>query len=660
MSNSSRFEFNKKLWLRFIRIAQPYFFPVASRQTAIFLGLIVALSIGVVSLSFLSVVGLTLLGKEVFPDLFTGFAQELINNVNNLLNTPLLYVATGALLLVSITFASQRQKIENKWVPWLLLGSLLFLLLSVTGLNVVISYALRLIQTALNQKNADSFWHSIIIVFGIFVVAIPIITLYSYTRSKFGLLWREWLTKSLLNRYFNNRSYYTLDSNSSHTEIDNPDQRITQDVQSFTAVTLDFLLDILSSILNLFAFTTVLYSISPELMWALLVYGLLGTLASIKIGQRLIGINYEQLRLEANFRYSLVRVRNNAESIAFYRGERLEVNQVIKQLMAAIKNFDILIIWQSILNLFQSTYTYLPQIIPYIIVAPLYLSGKLDFGAILQANFAFSQVLYALSLITNRMERITEFAASINRLGEFYESLEDSSSSYPIKEDVKVQVTYIDYDNSDRIALERVTLKTPNYLRTLIENLSVMVSPQHHLLIMGASGSGKSSLLRAIAQLWTSGTGLIVHPEPEKMLFLPQRPYMIVGTLRQQLLYPNLTEKINDNRLQEILEMVNLPNLAERFGGFDTQENWENILSLGEQQRVAFARILVNQPRYAILDESTSALDVTNEAYLYQKLSQQGTTYISVGHRPTLVEYHQQLLTIFEGGKWELKEINKY
>ena len=332
----------------------------------------------------------------------------------------------------------------------------------------------------------------------------------------------------------------------------------------------------------------------------------------------------------------MVRVRDNAESIAFYRGEALERKQVTDRLTEAIRNFDLLIIWQSIINLFQLGYQYFPRLIPYIIIAPLYLQGEVDFGAIGQTSFAFFQVLSALSLITNQIQGITEFAASINRLGEFDESLNPLSFK---KE--KIQTSFIHTQDSADVALENVTLQPPNSDRILINDVSLNVRNHNNLLMMGASGTGKSSLLRAIAGLWNSGDGIIKRPESKDILFLPQKPYMILGTLREQLLYPNTENHVTDDYLEKVLEIVNLSHLSE----------------LGEQQRVAFARILITKPRYAILDEATSALDVKNEERLYQELSHMGTTYISVGHRPTLSQYHQQLLEIFDGGNWELKGI---
>ncbi|MDJ0598688.1 MAG: ABC transporter ATP-binding protein/permease [Crocosphaera sp.] len=661
----TRFQFNRQLVRHFIETAQPYFFPTEStdiiesprvqyitKNTWIFLGLIGVLVLTVVSLAFFLTIGLTLLTNRIFPDFFGTVAGGLVTSVNGFLRSSFPYIAIVVIIISGVIFVSQKSKVGDKWKQWSLLGLLLFLLLVVNGLNVILSYAFRFIDTALNQKNADTFWQFMIVYGLVLVAAIPIIVIYRYTRLKLGLMWREWLTEHFLNRYFKNRAYYELDSNAINTEVDNPDQRITQDIKSFTTVTLDFLLDILDSILTLLSFSAILYTISKELTWGLLIYAIFGTAVALGVGSRLVSINYNQLRLEANFRYSMVRVRDNAESIAFYGGESLERKQVVERLIEAIKNFDLLIIWQSIITLFQLGYNYFTRLIPYLIIAPLYLQGELDFGAIAQASVAFSQVLSALSLITNQIQGITEFAASINRLGEFYESLNPLSFK---KE--KTQTTFIHTQESPDVALENITLHPPNSERTLIENVSLNVSNHNNLLIMGASGTGKSSLLRAIAGLWNSGDGIIYRPEAEEILFLPQKPYMILGTLKEQLLYPNLENNITDQQLNQVLKTVNLPDLAERFEGFDAQENWENVLSLGEQQRVAFARILITKPRYAILDEATSALDVKNEQRLYQELSHMGTTYISVGHRPTLSQYHQQLLEIFDGGKWELKGI---
>jgi len=645
-----RFQFNRQLWLRFVETAQPYFFPVGQRQTRIFLGLVATLTVMVVAVTFFLAMGLTLWAKAVFPDFFANSGKGLVDGVEALINSPAPLIGLGAVVGSGAIFASQRQKLQQRWLQWLLLGILLFLLFVVNGLNVILSFVFRFIDTALNSKDADIFWQFLWIYGIVIVVAIPIIVSYRYLRQKLGLLWREWLTEHFLGRYFKQRAYYRLDSNSAYTLIDNPDQRITQDIKAFTSVTLDFVLDILDSILTLISFTAILYNISKALTLGLLGYAVFGTIIAIVIGTRLIRINYEQLRLEANFRYGLVRVRDNAESIAFYRGEGLERQQVTNRLLSAIKNFDLLIIWQSLISLFQLGYNYFTRLIPYIIIAPLYLAGTLDFGAIAQASVAFGQVLSALSLVTNQIQGITEFAASINRLGEFYESLD--SDTVPDE-----QIPQIQTQIGQGVTLANLTLSPPNSPRILIQDLSLSVEPGNNLLIMGASGSGKSSLLRAIAGLWDSGRGDIERPPLEDLLFLPQRPYMILGSLRQQLIYPNSRQMVEDDFLLKVLHRVNLPDLADRFNGLDSWENWTNVLSLGEQQRVALARVFVNQPRYAILDEATSALDMDNEEALYQALADLGTTYISVGHRPTLRNYHQQCLEIQAGGKWNLQRV---
>ncbi len=649
-----RFRFDRQLWHRFIEIAQPYFYPTNRGSTWIFAGLLLVLLVVVVSLTFFLAVGLTLLGKLLFPTFFTDLAGGLVTQVNGLLNSPIPYIALGALLLSGLLFASQRRKLRQRWLQWVLLGLLLFLSFAVNGMNVILSFVFRFIDNVLVDKNEAAFWQFLWVYAGVLIIAIPVIVLYRYVRLKLGLFWREWLTKDFLDRYFDNRAYYELDSNAANVEVDNPDQRITEDIKSFTGTTLSFLLDILDSILTLISFTAILWSISRPLTGGLIVYALAGTAIAVIAGTKLIRINYDQLRLEANFRYGMVHVRDNAESIAFYRGETLEIQQVLQRLIAALRNFDLLIVWQAIIDLFQYGYNYFARLVPYLIVAPLYFSGSADFGTIGQSYFAFSQVLSALSLITNQIQAIAGFAASVNRLGMLDEEL-DQPGPAPDSSDHRIETRI-----APRIAIEHLTLRTPNSEQTLIEDLSLDVGDVNRLLVVGASGCGKSSFLRAIAGLWTNGEGVITRPDSQEMLFLPQRPYMLLGNLREQLIYPNLRSHISDDEIQEALQLVNLEGLPERLGGMEIVKDWPSVLSLGEQQRLAFARILLSQPKYVMLDEATSALDVKNERQLYELLRSLDLVYISVGHRPSLLDYHQVVLELGTQTGWRLWSAEEY
>ncbi|MEM9157114.1 MAG: ABC transporter ATP-binding protein/permease [Cyanobacteria bacterium P01_F01_bin.33] len=650
-----KFRFDRQLWNRFIEIAQPYFYPLERYGIWKFAGLLAVLLIAVIVTAFFLLIGFTYLGKALFPGFFNDVAGGLVEQVDGLVSSPFFYVAiVAAFVCIAIFTGFSRQLRQRRW-QWLLLGFLLLLSFTVNGVNVTISYVFRFVDTALNQREEPTFWRYLFIYAGIIVAAIPILVLYRYIRLKLGLMWREWLTNFFLDRYFKDRSYYELDSNAANTEIDNPDQRITEDVKSFTGVTLSFLLDILDSVLTLISFTAILYSISKRLTGGLLIYAVIGTAVAVIAGRRLIGINYDQLRLEANFRYGMVHVRDNAESIAFYRGEDLERRQVIARLAQAIRNFNLLLIWRALIDLFQYGYNYFTRIVPYLIVAPLYFSGETDFGTFTQASIAFSQVLSALSIITNQIDIIAGFAAGVNRLGAFYEALQDPSLSKSAESNGKIEPR-----EAARISLKNLTLRTPNSEQTLVQELSLDIRSGEPLLIVGPSGCGKSSLLRAIAGLWTNGSGTISRPDTDYMLFLPQRPYMLLGTLRDQLLYPNLENGKSERELETVLERVNLGDLARRFGGFDALEDWPNVLSLGEQQRLAFARVLLTKPRYAILDESTSALDVNNERSLYEQLSQLNIDYLSVGHRPTLLQYHQTVLVLDGSSGWEVQSASEF
>ncbi|MEN9281017.1 MAG: SbmA/BacA-like family transporter, partial [Gloeomargarita sp. DG_1_4_bins_134] len=451
------FNFDRRLWRRFIKIAQPYFYPQEGRLNFwVFAGLIIILLIAVVCVAFFVVVGGTLLGESLAPAFVNKYAGGLVKRVQELVNSPALYWAIGGLGLSAVCFGLAGQAVLPRWKQWSLLGLLLFLSFAVNGANVSLSYIFRFIDTALGEKDQPTFWLNLTLYGGLIIAAIPILVGYRFTRLKLGLYWREWLTKSFLHDYFKDRSYYELDSNSSHTEIDNPDQRIAEDIRSFTSVTLSFLLDVLDTILTLLSFTAILYSISKPLTYGLLVYATLGTVIAVVAGRRLIKINYDQLRLEADFRYGMVHVRDNAESIAFYRGESQELNQVSRRFSRVIGNFNLLIIWQALIDLFQYGYNYFTRVVPYVIVAPLYFSGQTDLGTITQAYIAFSQVLGALSLVTNQIQQISSFAAGVNRLGAFEEVL----SRYNAPE--KLDNQQIQTQEANQFSIQKMTLLTPN------------------------------------------------------------------------------------------------------------------------------------------------------------------------------------------------------
>jgi vitamin B12/bleomycin/antimicrobial peptide transport system ATP-binding/permease protein len=536
---------------------------------------------------------------------------------------------------------------EQKWKARGLLVLLLLLALAVNAINVSISFIFRGIDTSLatfpQTGNTATFWRLISVYAGLLVIGTPIVVMFAYLRDKLGLYWREWLTNRFLDKYLQNRAYYQIETNE---KLDNPDQRISEDIRAFTRTSLTFLLLLLTSVVTLISFTGVLLSISVSLSFTLLAYAIVGTIITAWIGQRLISINFNQLRKEADFRYGLIHIRDNAESIAFYQGEEQESLQIGQRFLEAIRNFDLLIGWQRNLGFFTTSYNYFVAALPYLVVVPIYFAGNTEFGAITQAAIAFRQIFGALSVIVDQFENLTAFAAGVNRLG----SLADALKAPLLKPS---EMTTIDITEDSQLAWRNVTLLTPNYQRTLVRDLSAMVQPGEGLVIVGHSGSGKSSILRAIAGLWNAGTGQIIRPHLAQMMFLPQRPYMVLGSLRSQLLYPKTDSHISEEKMRQVLEQVNLADLPERVEGFDAELDWANVLSLGEQQRLAFARLLLTQPPYAILDEATSALDLANEKRLYQLLKAGKTTFVSVGHRASLLQYHEYVLKLDGDANWK-------
>ena len=566
---------------------------------------------------------------------------------------------------------------------WSLLVLLVVLIFGYTYFTVMLNEQTGEFTSALAAQEENRFWHSIRMYIILLVVAVPLLSLYYFTRDKLANYWRRWLTDYMINGYFRGRSYYKLQNNS---KIDNPDQRISEDVNTFTKNSISYLLIFIESGMSLVAFSAVLWSISHELVYIILGYTLIGTLVTTMVfGRPLTGLNFLQLKKEADFRFSLIRVRENAESIAFYQGEPLESGQAQAKFHDTFQNMNKLIKWQFYLNIFYYTYNYAIYILPAIVLAPYVFSGNREVGVVTQAIGAFATILKSLTVVIEKFDDLSRFAAGVNRLDAFAQAIEEPKDSKdPTAEivlpryiqprsnpyqppqavlDLAAKVhtdddkSDIERGNSGDICLQDVTLLTPDRQRTLVTDLSLEVEPGQHLVISGASGGGKSSLLRGIAGLWTAGSGKITTPDLNEMMFLPQHPYMMMGNLRQQLIYPRQESDASDVELGKLLKQVNLPDLVERVGGFESVHDFGKMLSLGEQQRLSIARVLLAKPNYAILDEATSALDRKNEAKIYQLLVDSGITLISVCHHPEIEQFHRQSLVLTGDGTWETEPI---
>jgi putative ATP-binding cassette transporter len=525
-----------------------------------------------------------------------------------------------------------------------LLLILVLFLFSINGLNVLNSYVNRDFMTSIENRDMDGFVFYALLYIGVFALTTVVAVLYRYVEESLGLLWRKWLTGQAIDRYLSDRTYYRLHASG---ELQNPDQRISEDIRALTATSLSFGLMFLNASFTVIAFSGVLWSISPPLFVVAVVYSIAGSLLTIYLGKPLVRLNYDQLDREANFRARLVHVRENAESVALLRREGRLKARLRERLDDLTTNFQRIIEVNRTLGYFTTSYNYLIQIIPALIVAPLFIQGKAEFGVITQSAVAFTHLLGAFSLIVTQFQSISTYTAVVARLNALRTAMtQEPPTPYPAVELA---------ESVGSVAFEHLTLYSPRDGRALVKDLSLSVPAGICLLVRSTSESAEKALFRATADLWYHGEGRILHPGHDEIFFLPERPYLPPGTLRDILLRTGEEELVPDERILESIKSLNLGHALEKAGGLDVERNWGDILSLGEQQRLSFARVLLAEPRFVFLDHPSRGLSECPLGELLKLLRQQGITYLTLGDTTDEPRFYDRLLEIDADGTWRLR-----
>jgi putative ATP-binding cassette transporter len=536
---------------------------------------------------------------------------------------------------------------EEKWEGFLLLAGILACTVLQVQLMVIVNKWRKHFYDALQASHM----HFIVLSLEQFIIILALaILIFTYGSYFTGLLinrWRKWMTHKYVDRWLSEHTAYAMQILGKN--MDNPDQRISEDLNEFPTLTLGLFAGLFNAGLTLVAFSVILWELSGALVFhvwghtiyipgymffATIIYAVFGTYITAWIGKHLAQLNYQQEQFNANFRFNLVRVRESTEQVSLYRGEDNEKHRLMDTFQYVFNNFYKIINVQKFLGFFVNGYGLLTQVIGILIALPRYIAEHQEIGSLIQVSTAFQEVVGALSFVVNSFTTIASWRAVIKRLTEFTRLMNEASI------EIHQKNIRVDYDGNQEIRANQLSLCLPNH-EILVNPMSFSIKAGEHVLITGKYGSGKSTLLRAMANIWPYGSGEISLPEKNRRLFLPQKPYFPIGTLREALLYPNIDLNIPDQKLKETLELCGLSYLKNRLNDV---RYWSMEFSLGEQQLIAFARIFIVEPKWVFLDEATSALDEATEEHMYQLLQSRfpAMTIVSVGHRSSLKLFHQK------------------
>ncbi|MCA6111040.1 ABC transporter ATP-binding protein/permease [Bradyrhizobium cenepequi] len=545
---------------------------------------------------------------------------------------------------------------EDKWAGRGLLAAVVAIELALVGNDVLLNQWRNRFYNALQDHNWDAFVRELII-FCVLAAILTVLSIYQlYLNQWLQIRWRRWMTSKYLGEWLHDANHYRMQLQGD--AADNPDQRISDDVKMFVSQTLGLGIGLLSSIVTLASFVVILWGLSAAaplhlfgsdvsfpgyLVWGALVYAIFGTALTQWIGSPLVRLDFDQQRLEADFRFNLVRVRENSEQIALLKGDRAEREQLSTRFGHVVSNWYGIMSRTKRLTAFTQSYSQTAVVFPVILSAPAYFANKIQLGTVMQILEAFGKVQDALSFFISVYRTMAEWRAVVARLDGFERSIGEAERLATDPGTVKAAPAA-----SEAIALQQLLVKLPNGA-PLVSATGLKLCPGERTLVTGPSGAGKSTLFRAVAGIWPFGSGSIVIPEHASLMMLPQKPYFPIGSLHAAIVYPAEAEKFSADRIKEVLAQIGLPQLASRL---EEEGHWNRVLSLGEQQRLGLARALLHAPDYLFLDEATASLDEPSEAALYRLLMEElpATTIVSIGHRSTLQEFHQRNIALVRNG----------